>query len=46
MAAGEDMGGGEGRGGGHAVQEQDVVSGGDEEDAGAGTRGRELSGRG
>lgn len=42
MAAGEDVGGGEGRRGGDAVQEQDMVGRGDEEDTSAGVRGREL----
>ena len=42
MAAGKDVGRGEGRRGGHAVQEQDMVGRGDEEDTGAGIYGREL----
>ena len=42
MAPGEDVGGGECQRGGYAVQEQDMVRGGDEEDAGAGIRGGEL----
>ena len=42
MAAGKDVGRGEGRRGGYAVQEQDMVGRGDEEDTGAGVCGREL----
>lgn len=34
-AAGKDVGGGEGRGGADAVEEEDLVLGRDEEDAGA-----------
>ena len=33
VAAGEDVGGGEGRGGLYAVEEEDLVCGGDEDDA-------------
>ena len=42
MASGKDMSRGEGRRGGYAVQEQDMVGRGDEKDTGAGVRGREL----
>ena len=42
MAAGKDVGRGEGRRGGYAVQEQDMVRRGNEKDTGAGVRRREL----
>lgn len=42
MPARKDVSGGEGRGGRHAVEEQNMIGRGDEEDACAGTRGGKV----